>query len=94
MGASVTSLILVMSTVTLSAASHESHIGPPSLLIHIGDFLREARNDVAHASMASDLSLQALQSVDPVLQDDIAAECWLVSQTSDMVTSRVNAAQV
>lgn len=75
-----------MSTVTLSTASHESHIGPPSQLIHIDDFLRDARDDVAHASMASDLSLQAAQVVDPVLQDDIAAECWLVSQTSDMDT--------
>ncbi|KAI0254056.1 snRNA-activating protein of 50kDa MW C terminal-domain-containing protein [Lactifluus subvellereus] len=66
-----------MSTVTLSAASHESHIGPSSQLIHIDDFLCEARNNVAHASMASDLSLQAAQGVDPVLQDDIAAECCI-----------------
>jgi hypothetical protein len=70
---------LAMSTVTWSAASHESNIGPPSELIHIGDFLREAHDNVAHTSIAVSLSQQAAGGVDLVPQDDVASECRLVS---------------
>jgi hypothetical protein len=74
-----------MSTVTWSAASHESNIGPPSELVHIDDFLCEARDNVAHEFMPSGLSPQAVGGVDVVPQVDIASECWLVFHNSNKI---------
>lgn len=63
-----------MGSVTWSAATHESLIGPPSELIHIDDFLRGARDSAAlpsdHPGHVDDD-----ESIDPVPQDPIASEC-------------------
>jgi len=73
-----------MSSVTWSAASHESLIGPPSELIHIDDFLRGARDSTA---LESDHPRHVDESVDPVhSQDPIASECRWVSRTNNRTT--------
>ena len=72
-----------MGSVTWSAASHESLIGPPSELIHIDDFLRGARDS---AVLVSDYPRHVDESVDPVPQDPIASECRWVSHTNDRTT--------
>ena len=73
-----------MSSVTWSAASHESLIGPPSELIHIDDFLRGARDS---AGLESDHPQDLNERVVPVPpQDPIASECRWVSRTNDRTT--------
>jgi hypothetical protein len=75
-----------MSTVTWTAVSQESIIGPPSELIHIDHFLSDARNNEARAFMTSGHSQQAAGGgADFVPQDDIASECRLVSHTSNWI---------
>ena len=72
-----------MGSVTWSAASHESLIGPPSELIHIDDFLSGARDT---AALASNPPQDINESVDLVLQDPIAFECRWVSRKNDRTT--------
>jgi hypothetical protein len=72
-----------MSTVIWTAVSQESIIGPPSELIHIDDFLGDARNNEACGFMTSGLA--AGGGADFVPQDDIASECRLVSHTSNRI---------
>ena len=70
-----------MGSVTWSAASHESLIGPPSELIHIDDFLRGARDSPA-VSEPPHIS----ESIDLVLEDPIAFECRWVSRKNVRTT--------
>lgn len=72
-----------MGSVTWSAASHESLIGPPSELIHIDDFLSGARDS---AALGSNPPQDINESVDLVLQDPIAFECRWVSRKNDRTT--------
>jgi len=72
-----------MHSVTWTAASHESLIGPPSELIHINDFLRDARDS---AALESDHLQHVSESVDPAQQDTIASECRWVPRTNDGIT--------
>ncbi|KAH9960424.1 snRNA-activating protein of 50kDa MW C terminal-domain-containing protein [Russula dissimulans] len=64
-----------MGSVTWSAASHESLIGPPSELINIADFLRSARNSGAYPFAAPDAPQQIVEGVDHQPQDSILSEC-------------------
>ncbi len=69
--------------VTWTAASHESLIGPPSELIHIGDFLRSSRDSAADVLSVPDLPEQSSESIDAALQDSIVSECRCVCRTND-----------
>ncbi|KAI9508786.1 snRNA-activating protein of 50kDa MW C terminal-domain-containing protein [Russula earlei] len=66
--------VTLMSSVTWSAASNESLIGPPSEPIHIGEFLGSARDNVACASAAPASPQQVAGGVNPS-QDSIVSEC-------------------
>ncbi len=63
-----------MNTVTWSALSHESLIGPPSELINIGDFSRGARDDTA-LFMPPTVLQQVAEGVDPTRREAILSEC-------------------
>ncbi len=75
-----------MASVTWTAASHESLIGPPSELIHINDLLRTSGNSVVDVPTVADFPEQSSESIDPALYDSIASECRWVSRTNDRTT--------
>ena len=87
------SLAHTMASVTWTAASHESLIGPPSELIHINDFLHSSGGSVANVPTAADLSEQSSEGIDPTLYGSIASECRWVCWTNDR-TTHVEAIQV
>ncbi len=75
-----------MGSVTWTAASHESLIGPPSELIHIDDFLCGARDSAALRLTASDHPQHSVEGVDPAPQDLIVSECRWVSRADEGAT--------
>ena len=75
-----------MASVTWTAASHESLIGPPSELIHINDFLRGSGDSAADVPTVTDFPEQSSEGIGPTLYDSIASECRWVSRTNDRTT--------
>lgn len=71
-----------MASVTWTAASHESLIGPSSELIHINDFLRSSGDSAAGVlpTAAGIPEEQSSEGIDPALNDSIASECRWVSR--------------
>lgn len=75
-----------MASVTWTAASHESLIGPPSELIHINDFLRSSGDSTPDVPTVADLPERSSEGIDSTLYDSIASECRWVSRTNDRTT--------